>query len=57
VNDGFSFHAMTNSSAIGEFMNGRGFTMPTSVNTVIKLVLDFFEDKKQELSTIITTYR
>jgi hypothetical protein len=39
ANDGFSFHAVKNSSTIGEFINNRGYTMPKSVNTVIKLVL------------------
>jgi hypothetical protein len=31
ANDGFSFHAVTNSSAIGEFINKRGYTMHKSV--------------------------
>jgi hypothetical protein len=40
--DGFSFHAVKNSSAIREFAKKRGYTMPKSVKTVIKVFLDFF---------------
>jgi hypothetical protein len=53
ANDGFSFHTVTNSSAIVEFINNRGYTMPKSVHTVIKLVLDFFAEKTQELSKLL----
>jgi hypothetical protein len=57
ANDGFIFHAVTNSSEIGEFINKRGYTMPKCGNTIIKLVLDFFEEKKtRTIKTIITTY-
>jgi uncharacterized membrane protein YwzB len=45
--DGFSFHVVTNSSAIWEFINKRGYTMPNIVNTVITLVLHFFDKKSK----------
>lgn len=47
--DGFSINAITKLLAIKGFVESRGFNMPTSNNTVMKHVLCFYEEKKNEL--------
>lgn len=53
--DGFSIHAITNSSAIREFIHKRGFEMPRSRNTVKKLIIQFYEQKREELKNNLNT--
>lgn len=50
ASDGFSFNAIAKSEAIQDYVKSRNFNMPKSPKTVAKHVLDFYEEKKIELT-------
>lgn len=49
--DGFSINAITNSSAIKELIQKRGYQMPRSTTTTTVLIMQFFEVKRKKLKT------
>ena len=55
--DGFSFNAISKSSAIREFITKRGYTMPNSPKTVKEMVIKFADDKKNQLRQKLGTMK
>jgi len=49
--DGFSFNRITKSEFIRQSMNAKGFNLPRNPTDVIKIMLEFYEQKKQETDT------
>jgi len=47
--DGFSFNRITKSEFIRQSMNAKGFNLPRNPTDVMKIMLGFYEQKKQEL--------
>lgn len=51
--DGFSINAITRSDFIRQSITARGFSLPTSRTSVMKLVTDFYKDAKLRTETEI----
>lgn len=47
--DGFSIKGITSSEAIRGFVASRNYKMPKSETTVMKYIMDFYKEKKEEL--------
>ena len=51
--DGFSFHAITNSQTIRGYVEDKGHVFPKSESTIIRLIMDFYEEKKMNLKLFL----
>lgn len=54
--DGLSIRAITNSEVIRSFASQAGLNIPKCESQVMKIIIDFAEEKKQEIISILNKY-
>ena len=55
--DDFSFNKITNSEFIREAIRAKGFKLPRNPTCVVKLMMEFYENKRQDLIKKINKYK